>query len=330
MNTYFFLTSPNVAPNLNAGSHLISDGIKELVHRTDPQAILQDITLFSHCANTWAVVLSKATGIFLCGNPRFTPGEHPYFWCTELLEHMQKAQATGIKIGDLFLGTAYPLPLKSVNDMVKELDTYERNIKTVWALKEFDLIITRDVLSQAICSRSIPNSMLLPDSTFWAKDYYGVFSEKKEYNCVTIPSLNCETWLIKKLYKIAERLGKEKTTYFLCHAKNEYWLAQKTIPNIKNLIIIYDPKSLLEFYARVNKLVCCRLHGSIPSLAMGVKVMNVAMDSRAKAYDMFGFKSVPYTDLKNEDIDLKFNVLKKEDHPSATHFIKAFEKQIMR
>lgn len=329
MNTYYFLTSPCTGPNLNAGSHFISDGIKELVHRTDPDAILQDVTLFNYNAQTWSIMLARAKGIFLCGNPRFDPSETHFFWLTELLEHMQKAQAAGIKIGDLFLGTAYPLPLKDLKTMSNDLATYDRNVKTAKALGSFDLVITRDVLTQAICAESFKGSSLLPDSTFWAKDYYGVFSEEKEYNCVTIPSLNCTPGLIKKLYKMADQLRSEKTTYFLCHAKDEYWLAQKTIPDIKNLIIIYDPKSLLEFYARVDKLVCCRLHGAIPALSMGAKVMNIAMDSRAMAYDVFGFKSVPYTDLKDKYLEFTFDRLKIEDHPSATPFIKAFTEKII-
>lgn len=330
MHIYYFLTSHCTAPDLNAGSHLISDGIKELVRRADPNAILQDVTLFSHSKETWTLMLSNAKGIFLCGNPRFDPSETRFFWLTELLELMKAAKLKKVKVGDLFLGTASPLPLKGATAIVDELMEYDRNKDTLNSLKGFDLIVTRDFISQMICKREIKDSLLLPDSTFWAKDFYGVFQKEKAYNCVTIPSLNCSPKLILALYKLAQRLSKEKTTYFLCHAKNEYWIAKKTVKNIQNLIIIYDPRSLLEFYSGVDKLICCRIHGAIPALSLGAKVMNIAMDSRALAYDVFGFKSMPYTNLKNKDVQLRFDLLRKENRPSALPFVKAFIEKIMR
>lgn len=330
MNNYFFLTSPRVGPDLNAGSHLISDGVKALIHFADPKAVLQDITLFNYRPIDWKIILSQAKGIFLCGNPRFAPGEHPYFWCTELLEHMKKAQATKIKIGDLFLGSAFPIPTLHTSAMATELLKSERNKKTQATLSTFDLVITRDPLSQKICSQLFDHSILLPDSTFWAKDFYHVQPGKKKHNCVTAPSLNCTPWLLKKLHEISKRLAKEKTTYFLCHAKNEYWLTRKTIPDIKNLIIIYDPDALLRFYADTDKLVSCRLHGSIPALSLGVNVINIAVDSRAFAYDQFGFRSVPYIDLKDKDIPLKFDHIDKNTRPSAQPFVEIFKHKIIR
>lgn len=330
MNTYFFLTSPRVGPDLNAGSHLISDSVKALVHLADPEAVLQDITLFSYRSVDWKIMIDQAKGIFLCGNPRFAPGEHPYYWCTELLEQMKEAQATGIKIGDLFLGSAFPIPTLPTVSMAEELLKSERNKKTQKMLAAFDMVVTRDPLSQEICLRSFDHATLFPDSTFWAKDFYHVQPGAKKHNCVTAPSLNCTPWLLKKLFEISKQLAEEKTTYFLCHAKNEYWLAKKTIPNIKNLIIIYDPDALLRFYADTDKLVSCRLHGSIPALSFGVDVLNIAVDSRAFAYDQFGFKSVQYIDLKDKDIPLKFDHIDKNTEPSPAPFVEIFKDKIMR
>ncbi len=329
MRRYFFLTVECVRPESNPGSHFISDGIKELVRRADPEAILQDITLFSYRNIDWEVMLSQASGIFLCGNPRYEPSEKPFFWLTELLDHMKRAQLKGIKIGDLFLGTAVPLPVKSLQGTTEQLLSYARNRNTLKTLALFDLVITRDRLSQNICEELVEGCTLLPDSTFWAKDYYGIEPGEKRYNCVTLPSLNCTPWLLKELYKIAERLAKEKPTYFLCHSPDEYKLALAAIPNIKNLIIIYDPDALLRFYSNTDKLVSCRLHGSIPALSLGAHIVNIAMDSRAMAYAQFGFNSISYTDLKGKEIELKFDALAKKDHPSADPFVKLFTERIM-
>lgn len=329
MKTYYFLTLTNSAPDLNPGSHLISDGVKALVRLADPHAILQDITMFEYNAGHWEAMLERCDGIFLCGNPRFNPCDIPVFWLTDLLEFICKAGARGVKTGDLFLGTACPLPVKSASVTASELLFQSWNKTTLKYLSEFDLLITRDSISQEICSGAANGSFSFYDSTFWAKDYYGIIPGLSLYNCVTLPSLNCQPALLKVLYEISVHLSALKQTYILCHSVNEYWLFKKQFPGVDNVILIYDPRSLLEFYSHVDKLVSCRLHGSIPALSLGVKVFNVAMDSRADAYDLFGFRSVSYTSLIKIRLPLTFCLLPAHLHPSPTPFILEFKKKIM-
>jgi len=330
MNTYYFLTSVNVGPGLNAGSRLISDGIKALVKRADPDAILQDLTLFNYDKQSWSAIQDTAKGIFLCGNPRFDMSETPAFWLTDLLDIMLVAQKRGIKIGDLFLGAALPLPYGSTQTAVKTLMCFKRNQATLDKLSKFDLVITRDKIAQEMCEQKFITSVLLADSTLYAKEYLHVDPKQKIYNCVTIPSLNCSESLIKKLYKIKEQMGQTKQTYFLCHARNEYLLAKSVIKDIRDLIIIYDPRALLKFYAQVDKLVSCRLHGSIPALSLGAKVVNIAMDSRALSYDNFGCASIDYTTLDTEIRNLQFDKRNSLGEVSAAVFIKLFQEKIMR
>ena len=329
MKTYYFITLTKTAPDLNPGSHLISDGIKHLVRMADPYAILQDVSIFSYNAKHWEAMLSNAAGIFLCGNPRFDPSETPHYWLGDLLEFMRKAQNLGVKTGDLFLGSAYPLPLKSIDIMATELMFSARNINTLAQLSTFDLLITRDAISHTICSAAPGGSHLMTDSTFWAKDYYGVKPGKKLYNCVTVPALNATESVLSALYDISLTLQKKKRTYILCHAMAQYFELKSLYPKADNILLIYNAKSLLEFYSHVDFLVSCRLHGSIPALSLGINVMNIAMDSRSSAFDMFGFKSLPYTSLKKRDQNLTFNRVPVAQHPSATRFILTFKKYIM-
>lgn len=329
MKTYYFITLTGTAPDLNPGSHLISDGVKHLVRMADPYAILQDISIFSYNAKHWEAMLSNASGIFLCGNPRFDPSETYHYWTGDLLEFMQKAHTRGIKVGDLFLGSAYPFPLKSVDVMAAELMFSSRNINALSRISSFDLLITRDAISQAICSSSPGGSTLMPDSTFWAKDYYGIVQGEKLYNCVTVPSLNSSEAVLSSLHTISQTLGKLKQTYILCHEMSQYCELKSLFPDSNNILLIYDARSLLNFYSHVDKLVSCRLHGSIPALSLGARVMNIAMDSRSNAFDMFGFKSLPYTSLKKREHALSFNNLPVSQYPTATQFILSFKKHIM-
>ncbi len=329
MRKYCFLTLTDTAPDLNPGSILISDGIKALVHLADPDAVLQDISLFRYNALHWQAMLENTDAIFLCGNPRFDPSDTSFFWLTDLLEFMSKAHDQGIKVGDLFFGSAFPLPLKDIPIMATELLFSSRNVKTATYLAGFDLLVSRDPLSQHICDTEIGDGVLLHDSTFWAKDYYGITSGKKLYNCVSIPALNCTQALVEELVLISFRLGEEKQTYLLCHCLDQYRFIKDHFPNSLNVILIWDPRSLLRFYSHVDKLVSCRLHGSIPALSLGAKVMNISVDSRSAAFDFFGFSSVSYVDLASGNYTLSFNPLPGHLYPSATPFILQFKKKIM-
>lgn len=329
MKTYVLFTSPCTGPSLNPGSHLITDGIKALIRFHDPEAVFLEMTLFAHVPMNWDVINARADAIFLCGNPRFEPSNDQFYWLTDLLKHMLSAQGRGVKIGDLFLGAAYPLPLSDNGDIANKLLKFSRNRETLSLLSGFDLVVTRDALSQRICSDVIKNCCQLHDSTFWARYFWGVGSEEKKYNCVTFPRLHCHDWLLKQLYTTALLLGEEKETYFLCTCWEEYRIALSVLPNPKNLLLIYDPESLLRFYSRVDKLVSCRLHSSIPALSLGARVTNIAMDSRSQAFDAFGFESVPFSELAHGMTGAVMNFIGAVNVPSHEPFIDRFVECIL-
>lgn len=328
MKNYFLFTSPCTGPLLNPGSHLIADGIKALVRRMEPDAIFSEVSLFHHSALNWEVIFASADAIFLCGNPRFEPSDIEFYWLTDLLQLMIAAKKKGIKVGDLFLGAAYPLPYTNVTAMRDDLLQYARNRETVGLLSELDMVITRDSLSQALCSERVKHCRLLPDSTFFARDFWNVRKESRSYNCVTFPRLHCEEWVLKRLYDFAKVLSEDKKTYFLCTCWEEYKIAMSVLATPSNIVLIYDPESLLRFYSNVDYLISCRLHSSIPALSLGVRVINIAMDSRSLAYDNFGFTSVPYLDLKAGVIDLDFNHLEQVDYPSPEPFIEILKEAL--
>jgi len=329
LKTYILFTSPCTGPSLNPGSHLITDGIKALIRIHDPNAIFLEMSLFNHVPLNWDVINARADAIFLCGNPRFELSNNHFYWLTDLLKHMLSAQGRGVKIGDLFLGTAYPLPLSENGMMTNDLLKFSRNRETLSLLSEFDMVITRDSLSQVMCEGVVKNSCQLPDSTFWARYFWGVSPEKKKYNCVTFPRLHCTSDLLKKLYGIASVLAVEKTTYFLCTCWEEYRIALSVIPDPKYLLLIYDPESLLRFYSKVDKLVSCRLHSSIPALSLGAQVVNVAMDSRSQAFDAFGFESIPFLELKDGMSMNKFKSIDAGVFPSHDLFTERFKECIL-
>lgn len=329
LKTYILFTSPCTGPSLNPGSNLITDGIKALIRFHDPEAVFLEMSLFNHVPLNWDVINARADAIFLCGNPRFELSNNHFYWLTDLLKHMLSAQGRGVKIGDLFLGTAHPLPLSDNEAMANSLLKFSRNRETLSLLSGFDMVITRDALSQCLCEGVVKNSCQLPDSTFWARYFWDVAPEGKKYNCVTFPRLHCTDWLLKQLYKIASMLAVERTTYFLCTCWEEYRIALSVLSNPQNILLIYDPESLLRFYSRVDKLVSCRLHSSIPALSLGAQVVNIAMDSRSQAFDAFDFKSIPFLALKDRLELGKFNFITDGVPPGHVPFTDRFKECIL-
>ena len=76
--------------------------------------------------------------------------------------------------------------------------------------------------------------------------------------------------------------------------------------NVKDIVCIEDPESLLRFYAGVDRLLSFRLHATIPALSVGVKVCNVYMDSRYLTTDIFGIPSVDFTALQDKSFIPEF------------------------
>jgi len=329
MHVYYFITPVANSPGHNAGCSYITQGCKFLIDSIDPGSVFLDVSITSHSPQSWRILLDQADVLIFAGNPRYNPSDVRSYWDYDVWDYIKAAHDKGILVADLFGGSAYQLPLISVSDMANDMLRYSRNQRTLSYQKDVDLITTRDPCAQAIVSTIRPDSALLQCSTFWAASWVKVLARPKRYNAVVLRYIKDEPWVIEALRNVAQVLAKEKTTYFLCHAGYEYWWAKENLPDLHNVICIFDPRSLLDFYSECDKVVSMRLHASIPALSLGCQVINIATDSRCQAFDNFGFSSVPYTSLRALPHTMVFNRLDAGFQTTASAFHDLFRDKIL-
>jgi len=329
VHKYYLFTVSGTGPLVNPGCHFISYGIRYLIHEADPDALFFDESLFEYNAKRWSVLFDQADATFLCGNPRYDRSNYHHYWLTDLWVHVAAARKRGILTGDLFGGSASPLPTLSAADDAASLLSFERNILVSKAQSHLDALVVRDPTTFHIAGQVHPNPLYFPCSAFWAPAYLGIKEKSKEYNAITIPALNCTPELIRALHRLIPRIPNNLPTYIITHCKNEWDILKSTLPDFQLKIIISDPFSLLDFYSRCSHLISCRLHASTPALALGAHVLNVAMDMRSTALEAFNVSSTPCTSiLANNAGDLNFAAL-EDGPPSTTQFADYFRTTIL-
>jgi hypothetical protein len=329
MHVYYFITPVTVSPGHNPGCSFITYGAKYLISQADPGSALLDVSITEHSKQSWDILLDQAHCLVFAGNPRYNPSDVRSYWDYDIWDHIQAAQMRGILVADLWGGSAYSLPLQSIDAMASDMLRFSRNKRTLSFQSKLDMVTTRDPCAQHILSSVRSDCALFPCSSFWASRWACVSSTSRPYNCVVLRYVKDEPWVIESLFVLSQILARDRKTFFLCHAGYEYWWAKEHFPDIKNLICIFDPLSLLKFYAQCDKVISMRLHGSIPALSLGCQVINVATDSRCLAFDYFGFHSVPYTALKHSISDLSYSQFHSLSVPGPGEFISLFKSNIV-
>ena len=329
MRKYYLMTVTESGPDLNPGCHFITHGIRHLIHRADPEALILEATLFKHDQDQWAAMLEEADAILLCGNPRFDRSDDQQYWVSQIWEDFKTARARGILTGDLFGGTASPLPIDKPSDEAKKLMVYQRNRITAQEQGALDCLVCRDKAAMHIAQQNHPAPLLFPCSAFWAGDCLKINPGEKKWNAITIPSQNCTPKLIRELQKLAAIIPNSLPTFMVAHEVREFLLMRETLSDQHNLLLLSDPVTLLRFYAHTSHLTSCRLHGSTPALGVGASVLNIATDTRSSAADLFGIGSIPYTAVMDGKVNGFFQKIDSEGRPSEKAFVDYFQKTIV-
>jgi len=329
MHKYYFITPISTGPGFNPGCSYITLGAKHLISHADPGSLFLDVSILGYSKQEWDLLLDQADCLVFAGNPRYNPSNVHSYWDYDIWDHIRNAQSKGILTADLWGGSAYPLPLKDIDTMARDMLTYDRNKHTLAAQSKLDIVTTRDPCAQLIASTARKDVHLFPCSSYWASTFLKITPNNRPYNCVVLRYIEGQPWVIKSLHTLSQILAREKRTFYVCHAGHEYWWAKKNFPGIHNLVCIFDPTSLLKFYAMCDKVISMRLHGSIPALSLGCNVINVATDSRCLTFDNLGFASVPYTALEDLPHNLSFHRILKPSAPDPKNFVTLFRQKIV-
>lgn len=331
MHRYFLLTPVSQDGYTNPGSIFITDGIKHLIRAADPRAAFYNLNMLRHHPDEWELAYDQADVLVFCGNPRFNATERKVYWDWNIWHHINTAKQHGILVADLWAGAAYPYPLPSIEKMTQHILGLEKTKAVLEHYRNVDLVVTRDALAQAVLETVHPDCLLLPCSTWWAREYRDVAPGQKEYNCLTFATLHVAgvRGIVAAIERIAKRLESDKPTFLLAHAIHEYRWLRGRIRDAANLICCYNQRDLLKFYSKVDKLVSFRLHGSIPALSLGAQVCNVVTDARALTMEPFQVPSADFNAMLQETVDPAFHCCDGVPQDAVDRFVAAFQERIV-
>jgi len=135
--------------------------------------------------------------------------------------------------------------------------------------------------------------------------------------------------LLRELQKLAAIIPNSLPTYMVAHCIAEFQIMREALPGQDNLLLLSDPISLLNFYAQTSHLITARLHAGTPALGVGASVLNIAVDSRSAAGNLFGMTSIPYTSVLDGTVNGSFHEVTVLNRPTEKAFVDYFRETIV-
>lgn len=329
MHVYYLICPDSITLHHNPGVSLIASGCRYLIGQADPKALFIPVSNLRHKPDEWDILYKNAHCLILPGGSLFDASNISVFWNDGLFKLIASAQARGIPFADLFGYANAPIPLKPFSHLVPTMASQPRNKRVLAVHKNASLVVTRELLSQAISSTVREDTYCLPCSAFFAPKYFNITPGERLYNIVSVFPSTTDKWFADSLMDIAAHLSKEKPTHIICNSLRDYRWFTSFHPNAPGLLCLYDPHSLLELYAHCDKVVSAKLHTAIPALALGCRVIYLSYDSRSLALDLLGIPSIPYTYLATGALPFQYTSLNDTKQPDPSPFIELFRDKVV-
>lgn len=330
LRKYFIIGDVN-SQNPNPGDIFSKDGIKHLITLAEYSVpLFYDMNAFARDEAVWDIALKEADYLIVAGRPRLGELEVKTYCDYFFWEDIIAAKNKGIVTVDLWAGSGF-----REWDMEKILNSCKDNpavSQVIHYESMLDYVIARDCLTKELVGQRMGKIDVFPCSSYWAGDWHHVEPKTKVVNAIALRFLPGNEWLLEKLAGWQKELYKDKPTFFVAHQVQEYeWFLAHFGPS-EYLLCIYDPRSLLEFYSRVDRLISLRMHGSIPALSFGARVFNIATDSRSYALKEFGVEPVFYLDLIGRDTisEDDFQPAKLDKRSVEQRFVRVFRDMVMK
>jgi len=304
MRKYYLLTD-TCRSNPNPGDILIGKGIEYLIGEyeasRDQQCVVGYISLFSNEKQVDIQALRDADCIVVCGTPQFgSQGASPIF--DNFLPLLKKASSKGIKLCNLYMGITNDYIYDDANQEGKAtvVADHEPQLRDIYSL--FDILVSRSPTAKTILELIGLDAPQMLCSTFYAPLLYGVCSEPKEYNVITVGASDNEILIDDDFWHdVSELFGNDHESIFICHSIGDY---ARIRGYVDKLYCVNTPLSLLRLYSKAARVVSLRVHGSTSALAVGASVMNVEKDSRSDIVRYAGIPSVRFVDfIKNTQLE---------------------------
>lgn len=295
---YFIVTPISVAQDCNPGGHFITGGLKYLLSKADPEAMFWDVPMYGYSQRTWALLRAIGEVVVMSGHPRFSSSDTAHhYWDTDLWTRIEMVVDRDKKIFvDAWAGGSHAMPLKTINDMGKKIRGQAWVKKILRVESKSNVCIVRDDLALRVIQPSAPHAVKLHCNSWFARRYFGVDpigEDERRHNLVIPTRFNGREGVCRKLKSKAEAMTEINglPTYFVVHSfQDREWCLKHGLSD-REVLCVYEPRTLLKLYQQCALMISMRIHASVPAMSLGVKILHVGTDARCLTVDEYGVRS---------------------------------------
>lgn len=307
----------NVACTGNAGAHMITAGIRWLVRQAVLDALFVNIEMLRDDPAQWEAAMA-CDALVLCGNPRFSLSEDAW-WEAGIWHRLLQARRAGIRVIDAWAGACVGLGSsvhQGLDSQADELLALLRNRVALDHAGQLTGTITRDALAQRLYERAGVPSMLLPCSSWWARDDLASGGRDRDRRAIVLLGMPGHDWLPNAVWLLKQLMagGSDPVpVWTVATTRNDYAWAREHALEVD---LVTDPASLLRLYGACDQVASFRIHASIPAASMGAAVATFAVDSRAQVCEPFGLPVTPFTELRESPFSARFDTARTPPSPA--------------
>ena len=202
-------------------------------------------------------------------------------------------------------------------------------------LHELTTVTTvRDNLARKILNNLGLDPPVIPCSSIFAKDYFGISAGEPEFFCLNYMEggghydfnqhIDSSRWesIFREFYGIIKDKYNNKCI-FVCHNKKEIGDARKIDPK-SNIFYSTKCEDYLKFYARCKLGIMNRVHGAFAIASFGRPSFIVGTDTRARMVEEISLKHAFVNDITVEQLLQEFDwlIMYSEDYQERFREIK--------
>jgi len=247
----------------------------------------------------------------------------PVYWCHNRVgSHCSENEWYGPlirrRLANNFKAKLLNLAAGTCQEYHSDGSEFLRCTKDIQYIKQFYNLSTVNTVRDTL-ARSVLNSMgldapLIPCSSIFAIDEYGMEPESGAYVAINYMNLgghydlggNVDSLMWKSEFKkFYDDVSRHEKLIFVCHDKRELQAA-KTIDANAEVFYSSDYLDYMKFYAKAKFGIVNRVHGAFMMASFGKPSIVIGSDSRAKMASEIGIENIFVNDASFEYLKSKF------------------------
>lgn len=179
-----------------------------------------------------------------------------------------------------------------------------------------NLTILRDKLAQSMLKKAGRDAMVLPCTSIFARDRFGLKALDGEYIALNFmengghytfgQDIDGALWRsqFKQIANLAKKHGR---VVIACHTPTEEALARQLVPGLECFLVPNDHIEFMRFYARAKFGIVNRVHAGFMMASFGKPVVVIGNDSRALMIENLNLPSVFVSDVEKLGVESIIN-----------------------